>query len=68
MEATVLSDDYLTVADELLSPSHMRPEDIDRPRLQAQVVAIQAGAAAINRLAAVVEAISPPSASPAIRD
>lgn len=68
MEATVLPDDYLTAADELLSRAHMRPDDIDRPRLQAQVVAIQAVAAAINRLAAAVEALSPPSPSPTVRD
>ncbi len=68
MEATVLPDDYLTAADELLARAHMRPEDIDRPRLQAQVVALQAVAAAINRLAAAVEALSPPSSSPTIRD
>lgn len=66
MEATVLADDYLTAADELLSRSHIAPEDIDRPRLQAQVKAIQAVAAAINRLA--VEALSSPSPSPTVRD
>jgi hypothetical protein len=68
MEVIVLPDDYLIAADELLSRSHMAPEDIDRPRLQAQVVAIQAVAAAINRLAAAVEALSPPSPSPTVRD
>jgi hypothetical protein len=55
MEATVLPDDYLTAADEMLSQAHTSPSDSDpaaASRLEAQVKAIQAVAAAIDRLAA----------------
>jgi hypothetical protein len=67
MEATVLPDDYLTAADEMLSQAHTFPSDSDpaaASRLEAQVKAIQAVAAAIDRLAAAVEALSPPSPPP----
>jgi hypothetical protein len=67
MEATVLPDDYLTAADEMLSQAHTSPSDSDpaaASRLGAQVKAIQAVAAAIDRLAAAVEALSPPSPPP----
>jgi hypothetical protein len=70
----VLPDDYLTAADEMLShaqgqrPGRGRfPEASDQGaayRAEAQVKAIQAVAAAIDRLAAAVEALSPPSPPP----
>jgi len=65
MEATVLPDDYLTTSDELLSQANKYQLGRDAGtalRVTAQVKAIQAVAAAIDRLAAAVEALSPPAA------
>jgi hypothetical protein len=72
LEGTVLPDDYLTAADELISHAHRQapnPRQIPSGgeaayRAEAQVKAIQAVAAAIDRLAAAVEALSPPSPPP----
>ena len=71
----MLPDDYLTAADELLSHAQRQgPVQGRSPswagdhgvayRAEAQVKAIQAVAAAIDRLAAAVEAPSPPSPPP----
>lgn len=67
----MLPDDYLTAADEMLShaqsekPGRGRSPSVSDEgaayRAEAQVKAIQAVAAAIDRLAAAVEALSPPS-------
>jgi hypothetical protein len=51
----------------MLSQAHTFPSDSDpaaASRLEAQVKAIQAVAAAIDRLAATVEALSPPFPPP----
>jgi hypothetical protein len=65
METVVLPDDYLTASDELLAQAnrHPRPtaDQAAAFMVEAQVKAIQAVAAAIDRLATAVEALSPPS-------
>ena len=64
LEGTVLPDDYLTAADEMLSQAH-RTQSAGDPsaayRVEAQVKALEAVAAAIDRLAVAVEALSPPA-------
>jgi hypothetical protein len=64
----VLPDDYLTTADEMLSHAHRTQSVSDKTgeayRVEAQVKATQAVAAAIDRLAAAVEALSPPRPRP----
>ena len=64
----MLPDDYLTTADEMLSHAHRTQSASDEIgeayRVEAQVKAIQAVAAAIGRLAAAVEALSPPRPRP----
>ena len=61
----MLPDDYLTASDELLAQAnrHPRPtaDQAAAFMVEAQVKAIQAVAAAIDRLATAVEALSPPS-------
>ena len=63
----MLPDDYPTAADEMLSHAHRTQSVSDKTgeayRVEAQVKATQAVAAAIDRLAAAVEALSPPSPS-----
>lgn len=52
-------DDYLTACDEMLSQAHRlgKSDSAAASRAEAQVKAIQAVAAAIDRLAAAVEAL-----------
>ncbi len=59
LDGTVLPDDYLTAADELLSHAHRQaPNPLQIPP------GVRPVAAAIDRLAAAVEALSPPSSAP----
>ena len=66
----MLPDDYLTACDETVSIAHNHRADSTEATtyvFEAQVKAIQAVAAAIDRLATAVEALSPPSPPYALR-